>query len=205
MKVTKERSAENRAALIETAGRLFRERGIDGVGIAEICKQAGLTHGALYAHFPTKQSLVAAALAHGLEHGRNRLMRNEKGNPSTLTRYLDYYLSTRTRDNLADNCAIAASASEIARQNETIRTLFSDGVEQLVAAIAPTLGPSKIDATDRERALLIVAALIGGVAIGRGSFKNESGLSEEILIALRKILGEIGGEATQRQTKRPKR
>ena len=54
MKVTKEKSAENRAALVETAARLFRERGIDGVGVAEISKAAGLTHGALYGQFPSK-------------------------------------------------------------------------------------------------------------------------------------------------------
>ena len=59
VKVTKEKSAENRAALIETAARMFRERGIDGVGVAEISKAAGLTHGALYAQFPSKQALVA--------------------------------------------------------------------------------------------------------------------------------------------------
>jgi TetR/AcrR family transcriptional repressor of nem operon len=194
MKVTKERSAEIRATLIETAGRLFRERGIDGVGIAEICKQAGLTHGALYAHFPNKQSLVAEALAHGLESGHKRLTRKEKGNPPTLSRYLDYYLSHQMRDNLAENCAIAASVSEIARQDETTRMHFCNGAERLVAAIEPTLGHAKIDATNRERALLIVAALIGGVAIARGSSKEDPGLSEEMLSALRKILGEIGGE-----------
>ena len=66
MKVTKEKSAENRAALVETAARLFRERGIDGVGVAEISKASGLTHGALYGQFPSKQALVAEALTHGM-------------------------------------------------------------------------------------------------------------------------------------------
>src|SRR5258708_14488391 len=66
MKVTKEKSAENRAALTRTASRLFQERGIDGVGVAEISKAAGLTHGALYAQFPSKQALPAEALAHRL-------------------------------------------------------------------------------------------------------------------------------------------
>ena len=59
MKVTKEKSAENRAALVETAARLFRGRGIDGVGIAEISRAAGLTHGALYGQFPSKQALIS--------------------------------------------------------------------------------------------------------------------------------------------------
>ena len=60
LKVTKEKATENRAALVHAAGRLFRERGIDGVGVAEISKKAGLTHGALYAQFPSKEALAAA-------------------------------------------------------------------------------------------------------------------------------------------------
>src|SRR5260370_35212369 len=70
VKVTKEKSAENRAALVETAARLFRERGIDGGGVAEICKAAGLTHGALYGQFPSKQAPVAEPLAHGMAASR---------------------------------------------------------------------------------------------------------------------------------------
>jgi AcrR family transcriptional regulator len=61
MKVTKEKATENRAALVRAASRLFRERGIDGVGVAEISKKAGLTHGALYAQFPSKEALAAEA------------------------------------------------------------------------------------------------------------------------------------------------
>ena len=73
MKVSKEQAAQNRAKLIETAARLMRERGIDGVGVAEIGKAAGLTHGALYAHFPSNDALAAEALAFGLELGHRRL------------------------------------------------------------------------------------------------------------------------------------
>jgi AcrR family transcriptional regulator len=61
MKVTKEKATENRAALLRAASRLFQERGIDGVGVAEISKKAGLTHGALYAQFPSKEALAAEA------------------------------------------------------------------------------------------------------------------------------------------------
>src|SRR5271154_5372425 len=73
MKVTKEKSAENRAALVDTAAHMFRERGIDGVGVAEISKAAGLTPGALYGQFPSKQALVAEALAQGLAGGHARM------------------------------------------------------------------------------------------------------------------------------------
>src|SRR5580700_3195856 len=89
MKVTKEKSAENRAALVETAARLFRERGIDGVGVAEISKAAGLTHGALYGQFPSKQALVAEALAHGLASSHARMTTPKRPGPPTLSDYLD--------------------------------------------------------------------------------------------------------------------
>src|SRR5271167_3550999 len=106
MKVTKEKSAENRAALIETAGRMFRERGIDGVGVAEISKAAGLTHEALYAQFPSKQALVAEALGQGLAGSDARMTASKPDGAPTLFDLLDRYLALDHRDNLAGGCAM---------------------------------------------------------------------------------------------------
>jgi TetR/AcrR family transcriptional repressor of nem operon len=124
MKVTKEKSAENRAALIQTAARLFRERGIDGVGVAEISKAAGLTHGALYGQFPSKQALVAEALTHGMDAGQAYMTAPKPHGAPTLSDQLDLYLALDHRDNLADGCAMAALASEIVRQDEAVSTRF---------------------------------------------------------------------------------
>lgn len=195
MKVTKEKSAENRAKLIEAASRLFRAYGIDGVGVAEICKQAGLTHGALYAQFPTKQALAAAALAHGQDTGYERLTTTEDGAPPTLGHFLERYLSTDTRDDLAGSCAMAASASEIGRQDENVSARFADGFEKIAKAIESAQGTSAVRASSRDRALAITAALIGGVAVARGVAKANPGLSEEVLEALRNVLGAVGAEA----------
>src|SRR6202171_4636160 len=93
LKDTKEKAAENRAALVQAAGRLFRERGIDGVGVAEISKKAGLTHGALYAHFPSKEVLAAEAFAAASQEGWEQVTADRDGRPATLTDLLDYYLS----------------------------------------------------------------------------------------------------------------
>src|SRR3979409_283203 len=79
LKVTKEKAAENRAALVQAAGRLFRERGIDGVGVAEISKKAGLTHGALYAQFPSKEALAAEAFASAFKQGFERMTADRDG------------------------------------------------------------------------------------------------------------------------------
>jgi TetR/AcrR family transcriptional regulator, transcriptional repressor for nem operon len=145
VKVTKEQVATNRAALVRVVSGLFREHGIDGVGAAEISKRAGLTHGALYAQFPSKDALAAEALAYGIERNYAHLMAVAKGKhddqddhqPSlpALTTYLDAYLTRQHHDDLAGGCPMAASASEIARQDEAISAQFSNGVERIVEAI----------------------------------------------------------------------
>lgn len=194
MKVTKVKSAENRAALTKTAARLFRERGIDGVGVAEISKAAGLTHGALYAQFPSKQALVGEALAHGLASSHALMTAPKPHGAPTLSDQLDLYLSLDHRDNLAGGCAMAASASEIARQDEAVSARFAEGFEQMVEAIQATLEPTMLSADARARALTIGAAMIGGVAVARAAAKSRPDLSDEIMGAVRRVLGEVGGE-----------
>src|ERR1700757_2895791 len=108
MKVSKEKAAENRAALVRAAGLLFRERGIDGVGVAEISKKAGLTHGALYAQFPSKEALAAEAFASAAREGFEEITADRNGRPATLTDFLDSYLSVGHRDNLATSCPMSA-------------------------------------------------------------------------------------------------
>lgn len=205
MKVTKEKAAANREALVRTAGRLFRERGIDGVGVAEICKKAGLTHGALYAQFPSKEALAAEALGYGLRRGFELMTATEDGRPANLTDYLDYYLSFDQRDNLAMSCPMAASASEIARQDEVISARFTEGFGQVVDALEATLGDSPIKADRHQRALTIVAAMIGGIAVSRATAKADPKLSDAILLAVRHVVGELGGEATTRDRRGKRR
>ncbi len=100
MKVTKEKAAENRAALVQAAAHLFRERGIDGVGVAEISKKAGLTHGALYAQFPSKEALAAEAFTSALKPGFELMTADRDGRPANLNDFLDHYLSFEHRDKL---------------------------------------------------------------------------------------------------------
>jgi TetR/AcrR family transcriptional repressor of nem operon len=194
VKVTKEKAAENRATLIKTAGRMFRERGIDGVGVAEISKAAGLTHGALYAQFPSKQALVAEALAQELAGSHGRMTASAPGGAPTLFELLDRYLALDHRDNLAGGCAMAASASEIARQDEAVSTRFAEGFEQMVGMVQAALEMTTSTADDRARALTITAAMIGGVAMARAAAKSRPDLSDEIMTAVRRVLGEVGGE-----------
>jgi TetR/AcrR family transcriptional regulator, transcriptional repressor for nem operon len=197
LKVTKEKAAENRAALVQAAGHLFRERGIDGVGVAEISKQAGLTHGALYAQFPSKEALAAEAFAFANKQGLEQITADRDGRPATLTDCLDWYLSADHRDNLATGCPMAASASEVGRQDKVVCERFTEGFEQVVALMERGLGASPVKGEKRQHALAMMAAMIGGVAASRAVAKADPKLSSEILRAVRRIVGEAGGEQGQ--------
>src|SRR5271156_2846378 len=129
MKVTKEKSAEHRAALVKTAARLFRERGIDGVGVAEISKAAGLTHGALYGQFPSKQALVAEALTHGMAASQAYMTAPKPHEAPTLSDHLTLSLSLAPRDSGAAGCAGGAAASETGRQDEAVSARLAVGFE----------------------------------------------------------------------------
>jgi TetR/AcrR family transcriptional repressor of nem operon len=200
MKVTREKAAENRAALVRGAGRLFRERGIDGVGVAEVSKAAGLTHGALYAQFPSKDALAAEALGAGLETSGARLAKIVERADASLGDLLDYYVSRRHRDDLAFGCPLAASASEIARQDRSVSARFVDGFERMTAAVEATLVDLSPE-TRHQRALTIVAAEIGAIAVARAAAKSDLGLSNEILAAARTTLAQLG-EPRGRRRKR---
>ena len=193
MKVSREQAAENRAALVREAGRLFRERGIDGVGVAEISKAAGLTHGALYGQFPSKDALAAEALAEGLRASYARLTARAEGGTFTLGSLLDHLLSRRHRDDMGDSCPLTASASEIARQDAVVSERFVEGFERLVSTVQATL--SDVPETERRaRALTIVAGEIGAIAIARAAAKSNPALSDEMMAAARRVLGKVGGE-----------
>ena len=194
MKVSKEKAAQNRAALVETAARLFRERGIDGVGVAEIGKAAGLTHGALYAHFPSKEALAAEALTHGLQVSHARLTRTFDGRTPGLSELFDSYLSEEKRDDIANGCAMAASASEIGRQDETISARYSEGFEQMTAVFEKHLRAHKVKGDVREKAVAISSAMIGAISASRAVLKAQPELANEILRATRRAVGDIAGE-----------
>lgn len=197
MRITKEKTAENRAALVQAAARLFRKHGIDGVGVAEISKAAGLTHGALYAHFPSKEALAAEALSHGMAHGYKAMASSKAGRELTLAEYLEFYLSAAHRDNPAVGCAIAASASELGRQDAAISARLTEGFERLVGTIERALQDLPSRGQARQRAVTAVAAMVGGIAMARATQKANPALSDEILVAVRRVLGELGGESVE--------
>ena len=192
MKVSREKAAENRETLVTAASRLFREQGIDGVGVADISKAAGLTHGALYAQFDSKQALAAQALAYGLRRGEVPL--KNAADKGGLAACLDFYLSPKQRDNLAGGCAMAASASEIARQDVSVSTEFANGLERMTAILESTLDRALPPKSRRQRALSIAASLIGAIAASRAVARYDPRLANEIIASARHVLEQVAGE-----------
>jgi TetR/AcrR family transcriptional repressor of nem operon len=148
----------------------------------------------LYGQFPSKQALVAEALAHGMAASQAYMTAPRPQGAPTLSDQLNLYLSLDHRDNLAGGCAMAASASEIGRQDEAISARFAVGFEQMVGSVQAALEATTPAADARARALTIAAAMIGGVAMARAAAKSRPDLSDEIMTAVRRVLGEVGGE-----------
>ena len=135
MKVSKETSAKHRDALLKAASRLFRERGFDKVGIAEIAGAADLTHGAFYTHFESKEALCAEVIASATHRSHAAL-----DSRLNWRAYIEAYLSPKHVRDRANGCPYAALAGDVPRASETVRAGFSDALDSSIDAIAATLG-----------------------------------------------------------------
>ena len=179
MKVTREQADRNREKILEVAGRLFRERGYDGIGVADIMKRAGLTHGGFYGHFPSKEDLAAEITARsvGREGWLERL--TGKANPS-LGDVVRGYLTRRHRDDAGQGCLFAALGSDAARQPRSVRRAFTEGLRRRVDALEPLM-PRRSEAARRQEALALIAGLVGALTLARAV--DDTQLSDEILEA----------------------
>ena len=116
MKVSREEATQNRERIIEAAAKLFRERGFDGIGVAELMKSAGLTHGGFYGHFASKEDLMAQACARAMEGALDTMHQvAESGDPNALSTIASAYLSTEHRDRTGDGCTLAALGAALRR------------------------------------------------------------------------------------------
>lgn len=173
MKVSKEVVAQHRENLLEAAGRLLRERGFEKVGVAEVAAAAGLTHGALYAHFPSKEALCSEAVTRMLGKSAGAGGRQER------KAYVEAYLSPRHVRRRETGCPYTALAADVPRTSATIRTAFSRGLEHSLEKSAKRLGR-------RDRAIVSMALMVGAVVLARAT--NKPGLRDEILAAAKREL-----------------
>src|SRR5689334_301284 len=180
MKVSREQVAANRDRIVATAAALFRERGFDGVSVAEIAAGAGLTHGAFYGYFASKDALAAEATTHAMGKSAERWNTLLSDRARGITALADHYLSASHRDHPATGCAIAAVGSDVRRQRVATRKAFSDGMMREVDVLASYL-PGRPEQR-RRSAIAMVAQLVGGMIMARAAGKTA--VSEEILTAV---------------------
>lgn len=185
MKSTREQAEKNRELVIEAAGRLFRERGFDGVSVAEIMKAADLTHGGFYGHFKSKTDLAAVACAQGIaDAGRHwRNVAQERKHP--LHDIVSQFLSAEHRDTPRTGCYFAALAGDVARQEAPVRCAFAAGLRAAFDLLAGVFGGSS-KAAKRRLAIAAMSQMVGAIVLARAVDDEE--LSAEILQAARSDL-----------------
>ena len=181
MKVTKAQAQANRAHVVETASQLFRERGFDGVGIADLMAAAGFTHGGFYKHFGSKADLMAESTACGIAQ---TTALSDGVDASTFVRH---YLSREHRDGRATGCTMAALGGDAARQPDSVRAAFAQGIEQLVTALSPQHGDAAAAAQARARTLDVLAHAVGALVMSRAC-PDDSPLADEFLASSREAI-----------------
>jgi TetR/AcrR family transcriptional repressor of nem operon len=179
MKVSKETSARHRAALLHAADGLFRERGFAGVSIADIAAAAGLTHGAFYTHFASKEALCAEVVERAIDESREFA----KANPNRRARF-EIYLSRGHAEDRAGGCPFAALSGEVARESRKVRAAFSRSINRLFDALAEEEPAGSERA--RDRAIAGLATRVGALVLARAT--SDPKLREEILGAARRAL-----------------
>ena len=180
MKVTKAQAQANRAHVVETASTLFRERGYDGIGVADLMAAAGFTHGGFYKQFRSKADLVAESAACGMAQTAALT------DGADVPEFVKAYLSREHRDARASGCTMAALGGDAARQPDAVRTTFATGIESLLAGLSRE--GLALDGTAsgeaRAKSLDILARAVGAIVMSRAC-PDDSSLADEILESCR--------------------
>ena len=175
MKVSREQAAENRERILDAASKLFRERGLDGIGVAELMKGAGLTHGGFYGHFSSKEDLMSQACTRALDASV------QKWRSRGLREIVHNYLSPRHVENPGAGCAIAMLGGDVSRQGTPVRRAFTSGLRSLVEVLA-RLVPGASAAARRRKAIAVYSSMVGALVLARAV--DDPKLSREILRAV---------------------
>ena len=182
MKVSREQAAENRERIVQVAAKLFRERGFDGIGVADLMKAAGLTHGGFYGHFASKEDLAAEASGRALEETLQYWSTAiEKAPDEAFQKIVNRYVSEAHRDAPGRGCLVAALGSDVGRQARPVRRVVTDGINAFIGQLMQ-LVPGKSKAVRRQQALTDFAAMVGAVTIARAA--DDPALSKDVLDAV---------------------
>jgi TetR/AcrR family transcriptional regulator, transcriptional repressor for nem operon len=177
MRYSKDHKQATRQRILEAAGRRFKQDGIDGAGVATVMSDADLTNGAFYAHFASKEDLIANVLADQLRAQRQSVDAQPPDREG-LEAFIRSYLSPQHRDQYADGCPSAALLDEIARRPATTKQVFTDELMGVIDDIASRLDPSNAEAA-RTDALTLFGLMLGTLQLARAL--SDPDLSDQLL------------------------
>jgi TetR/AcrR family transcriptional regulator, transcriptional repressor for nem operon len=206
--VSRERAAENRRAIVAAAAQLFRERGVDAVGLSELMKQAGFTQGGFYNHFESKAALVAEVLASAMADGAAALAKHTRApvdeSATALRRYIGWYLSQAHRDDIDRGCPVAGFAGDAPRLGAGAQSHFAGGLDDQITILAGLIAENGPFATSgerrtlRERAISLHCEMVGALVLSRSVAQAAPALSNEILENVqRDVLASLNDRSSQ--------
>lgn len=189
MRVSRAHAEENRQNVIDVASRLFREYGFDGIGLKDLMEAAGLTQGAFYKQFASKEDLVAQASARALDAAAGRWSDAAAGSPKDpLGAIVSFYLSKGHRKEKQGGCPLVALGSDAARQSADVRAGFEAGIREHLSLLSELLSETA-SGNEREKAMAILSTMVGAVTLSR--IVNDSRLAQAILDAAAESVREV--------------
>jgi TetR/AcrR family transcriptional regulator, transcriptional repressor for nem operon len=196
---------QTHARLVAAAAARFKERGVDGISLADLMKDLKLTHGGFYKHFDSRDELVTEALDLALKQSgasvRERLFGGDKPD---LVRFVDFYLAEAHREGRADGCAVAALAGDAPRKSAAVQAQFRAHIESNLDSLVEALAPGGSTEERRASALMVLSALYGALMMARAV--GDSSLSREILRTARKRIPALAGVRSlpKKKTRNPR-
>jgi TetR/AcrR family transcriptional repressor of nem operon len=178
MRYSREHKLETHARIVKKASVRLREKGAHGIGVADLMKDAGLTHGGFYAHFDSREALVIEAFTHAMDRSTERWRKLAEQTPpeKRLAMIVNTYLTPLHRDDPGHGCSIPALGAEIARESPKTRRAFAGRLEQMIDTLAAQL-PGVPRKAARKQAMAAIATMMGTLVLARvagsGDFSDE--------------------------------
>lgn len=186
MRVTRQQAAENRKRVLHLASRRFRERGLGGVGVADLMREAGLTHGGFYKQFASRESLAAEACVAAITENLSGYEDLAKQDPANvLAHVVSAMISDLHRNSPGEGCLLAAVGADISRSNTTIRRGVTEGVRKIIDFLSGLM-PGRSRKRARRRAITTYATVVGSLVVARAV--DDPDFASEILTAARESL-----------------
>ncbi|RUX03425.1 TetR/AcrR family transcriptional regulator [Mesorhizobium sp. M2A.F.Ca.ET.037.01.1.1] len=181
MRVSRNQAEQNRQTVIDVASRLFREHGFDGIGLKDLMEGAGLTQGAFYKQFASKEDLAAQASRRAMESSAHRWAEATASKPEDpVGAVIEFYLSSGHRGERMDGCPVVALGSDAARQGSDVKASFETGIRKYLDLLGGWVGDAR-QGDSRDKAMAILSTMVGAVILSRAV--NDEGLSEQFLQA----------------------